>query len=385
MELTFFDSLLILLFAVVSIVVVCQRIKFPAIIGYIIIGVLLGPHVLGVVPETEFIRDIAEFGVVFLMFTIGLEFSTSKMLKLKHLVFGLGGAQVVLTFLITTVIGVWVSMTWTEAVVVACIVAMSSTAIVSKQLTDQNELTSTHGQKAISILLFQDLAVIPFIILITSFGDATHSLGQSLFYSLLKALVAIGVIIVFGRWVLRPVFHYVDKFKSLELFTLNVLLVTLGSAWLTHQLGLSLVLGAFMAGMMLGETEFRNKVEAEIRPFRDILLGLFFVTVGMLFDMSAIAEIWPWVLLLLTALTLFKIVLIAILSYLPERNRDSAIRTGLVLAQGSEFGFALLTLAMRENLLPVLYGQVVLGALLFSMLLAPIIIRYNAKITKLIK
>lgn len=380
MELTFFDSIFILLIAVVFIVVICQRIKFPAIIGYILIGGLLGPHVMRIVPEMKFIHEIADFGVVFLMFTIGLEFSISKMLKLKHLVFGLGSAQVILTFVLTAIIGTWVSMTWTEAVVVACIVAMSSTAIVSKQLTDQNELRSAHGQQAISILLFQDLAVIPFFILISSFAINEHSIGHSLLLSLGKAVIAMSIIIAVGRWVLRPIFHTVAQLESLELFTLIVLLVTLGSAWLTHKMGLSLALGAFLAGMMLGETEFRHQIEATIRPFRDILLGLFFITVGMLFDLSVIAEIWPWVLLLLTALTLLKILLIGFLSYFPERKVDTALRTGLVLAQGGEFGFALLTLAMSENLLPILYGQVVLGALLFSMALTPIIIRYNEKI-----
>ena len=380
MELTFFDSILILLITVVSIVVVFQHFKFPAIIGYIIIGVLLGPHVLHVVPDTEFVRNIAEFGVVFLMFTIGLEFSISKMFRLKNLVFGLGGAQVALTFLVTNLIGVWLGMTWTESVVVASIVSISSTAIVSKQLTDQNELRSAHGQQAISILLFQDLAVIPFFILISGFGVVDYSVGNSLLLALGKAVIAMGLIAAIGRWILRPVFHEIAQLESLELFTLIVLLVTLGSAWLTYRLGLSLALGAFIAGMMLGETEFRHQIEATIRPFRDILLGLFFVTIGMLFNLNITTEIWPFVLLLLAALTIFKILLIGFLSYFTERKADSALRTGLVLAQGGEFGFALLTLAMSESLLPPLYNQVVLGALLLSMALAPIIIRYNEKI-----
>lgn len=384
MDLSYFNSLLILLLAVVLTVIVCNRIKFPPIIGYIIIGLFLGPNVLAVVPETTVIRTISEFGIVFLMFTIGLEFSMSKMLKLKRLVFGLGSLQVILTSSITTVVGRGFGLSWKEAIVIGCIVAMSSTAIVSKQLTDQNELTDDHGIKAISILLFQDLAVIPFFILISSFGPAQFSIASVLMLALVKAIIAISIIIVVGRWILRPVFETVAYLESLELFTLIVLLVTLGSAWLTNELGLSLALGAFLAGMMLGETEFRHQIAASIRPFRDILLGLFFVSVGMLFNLKAVIMYWPWVLLLLSALILLKMILISVLSYLANRKVENALRTGLVLAQGGEFGFALLALTMSKNLLPLSYGQVILAGLLVSMALTPIVIKYNEKIAYLL-
>lgn len=384
MDLSYFNSLLILLLAVVLTVIICNRIKFPAIIGYIIIGLFLGPNVLAVVPETAVIRTISEFGIVFLMFTIGLEFSMTKMLKLKKLVFGLGSLQVILTSSITTVVGKGFGLSWIEAIVIGCIVAMSSTAIVSKQLSDQNELTDDHGIKAISILLFQDLAVIPFFILISSFGGTQFSITSVLLLALGKAIIAISIIIIVGRWILRPVFETVAYLESLELFTLIVLLVTLGSAWLTNELGLSLALGAFLAGMMLGETEFRHQIAASIRPFRDILLGLFFVSVGMLFNLKAVTTYWPWVLLLLTALILLKMFVISVLSYFSNRKIENSVRTGLVLAQGGEFGFALLALTMSKSLLPVSYGQVILAGLLLSMALTPIIIKFNERIAFLL-
>ena len=380
MDLNLFDTLIRILMIAVVVVILCKRLNLPAIIGYIAIGVVVGPHALGWVPDTEDTYALADFGVVFLMFTIGLEFSLTRMWRMKHLVFGLGGAQVLLTVLLTTLFGHWLSMNWQQSIVVACIISLSSTAIVSKQLVDQNELNSPHGKNAISILLFQDLAVIPFFILISSFIQQTDVMHWSMLFSIGKAFLLIMAMLGLGRWILRPLFREIAATESLELFTLSVLLVTLVSAWLTHRFGLSLALGAFMAGMMLGETEFRHQIEATIRPFRDILLGLFFITVGMLFNVKAIVVIWPWVLLLLAALTLMKVLIVSMICRYVEDNVPVAVRTGLVMAQGSEFGFALLTLAMMGQLLPVLYGQVVLGALLFSMGLAPLIIRWNEKI-----
>lgn len=382
MTVGFFDSLILILLAAVIAIVVCRRLRVPPTVAYIFIGMLVGSDALGWIPNVEATHTIAKFGVVFLMFTIGLEFSLTKLITMRRVVFGLGTAQVVLTTVITTFLGHWLGMTLQQALIVGCIVAMSSTAIVSKQLVDQNELGSPHGQNAIAILLFQDLAVIPFFILIGSFSFGAHALNITMLMALGKTVLAIATILGIGYWLLRPLFREIVVSESLELFTLSVLLVTLSAAWLTYKLDLSLALGGFVAGMMLGETEFRHQIEATIRPFRDLLMGLFFITVGMLFEFQHIAVIWPWVLLLLTALTLFKVVLISALTYLMSRNMDVSLRTGLILAQGGEFGFALLTLAMSDKLLPDLYGQVVLGALVFSMALAPLMIRFNDLIVR---
>ena len=380
----FFDTVNIILLLAVVVVVVFRRLKIPPIIGYLVAGILIGPHGFSWVQDRDDIRELADFGVVFLMFMIGLEFSLRKLVRMKHLVFGLGSAQVILTTLITSLMGYLLGMSWPQAVTVGCIVAMSSTAIVSKQLSDQHELTTPYGNNAISILLFQDISVIPFFILIASFAGREQAFALPLGWALIKTVVAFLVILAAGKWIMRPLFREIAAQHSLELFTLSALLVTLGASWLTYHLGLSLALGAFLAGIMLGETEFRHQIEATIRPFRDILLGIFFVSVGLLFDIRALPALWYWILLLLFALVILKAMLIASLNMLTRIGYKNAMRTGLILAQGGEFSFALLSFALYNKVLPPLYGQVVLGALLFSMALSPLIIRYNAAITNFI-
>lgn len=382
MDFGVFDTLIIVLAIAVVVVVLCRYLKIPSIIGYIIVGMISGPNIMGWLTDTDRIQAIAEFGIVFLMFTIGLEFSLKRMIKMRHLVFGLGSAQVLLTAVITAFCGHWLTLTWDQAITLGCIVALSSTAMVSKQLVDQNQLHSRPGHQAISILLFQDLAVIPFFILISSFSSSAHSISIPLLMALGKTMVTIILILGLGRWIFRPLFKQIASGQSQELFTLSVLLVTVASSWVTHQLGLSLALGSFMAGMMLGETEFRHQIEASIQPFRDLLLGLFFISIGMLFDIAKISEIWTWVLLLFCALSLLKIVVIAALSRVMGSEWRVAFRTGLILAQGSEFGFALLALSLQEKLFSEEYGQVILGALLLSMMISPFLIYFNKSIAK---
>ncbi|MGH8402442.1 MAG: monovalent cation:proton antiporter-2 (CPA2) family protein, partial [Gammaproteobacteria bacterium] len=285
MEHTTLRSILILLAVAVLAVVLVRRMKLPAVIAYLFTGFLVGPHVLGWIPDTADTHDLAEFGVVFLLFTLGLEFSLPKLLVMRKAVFVLGGAQVLLTTLGAGIIAWLFGAKIPVAIVLGGVFAMSSTAIVVKQLAEQNELNLQHGRLAIAVLLFQDLAVIPLLILIPGL---THGIGPQfagqLLLTFVKGALAVIVILAFGRWLLRPIFHQIAGARSAELFTLAVLLVTLAASWSTAALGLSLALGAFLAGMMLAETEFRHEVEADIRPFRDILLGLFFVTVGMLIN-----------------------------------------------------------------------------------------------------
>jgi len=381
---SYLNDILILFTAAVVVVVLFLRLRLPPILGYLSVGVLMGPYGLGLIADTGHTRAFAEFGVVFLLFTIGLEFSLPLLIRMKGAVLGLGGSQVVLSTAITAAVASYLGLSLENAVVLGGVVAMSSTALVTKQLREQVELHSRHGRNAVGILLFQDLMVIPFLILVASLSVPTvetpvvavvTALGQGLF--------ALVVILALGRWVLRPVFRGVAQFRSTELFTLTALLVTLGAAWITHRFGLSLALGAFVAGMMLGETEFRHQVEAEIRPFRDVLLGLFFITVGMLLNVHLLPQVWIWVLLLLAALVFFKLLLVVGLCRLAGWDTAVALRTGLVLAHGGEFGFAILALALSANLLQADFGQVVLAALLFSMALAPLVIRFNGRLAAL--
>lgn len=375
------EIILAVIFSALFVTVVFRQLRLSVILGYLLVGALVGPHALGLVPDSNILDAIAEFGIVFLMFTVGLEFSLPKLFSLKKPVFMIGTMQVVSTIIITSLIGKLLGMTTLSALTVGSIVAMSSTAIVVKQLHDQNELHSNFGLNAVGILLFQDLAVIPLIILIAGLANSTpDKLIYILMWALLKGLIAILLIFVVGRWLLKPIFHLISRTRTIELFTLTVLLVTLTAAWLTHALGLSYALGAFLAGIMLAETEFRHQIEVEIRPFRDILLGLFFVTVGMLTNISTWHATWIWISLLVFALLIGKMALITLISYFSNNNTSDSLRTGIVLAQGSEFGFAILTIALTNKILPPDYGQVVLAALIISMAISPILIRFNKRI-----
>jgi len=381
MEYSYLNDILILFTAAVAVVVACLFLRLPPILGYLSVGVLMGPYGLAWIADTENARAFAEFGVVFLLFTIGLEFSLSQLIRMKSTVLGLGAAQVLLTTMITAGIAFYLGFQIESALVLGGVVAMSSTALVVRQLTDQVELHSHHGRNAVGILLFQDVMVIPFLILAATPLDTVDEMPVlSVALALGEGAIALIIILVLGRWVLRPLFHAIAGFRSAELFMLTALLVAMSAAWLTHHMGLSLALGAFVAGMMLGETEFRHQIEAEIRPFRDLLLGLFFITIGMLLNIQLLPELWTQVLLLLVLLLVFKLVLIGGLCRLAGWDNAVSLRTGLVLAHGGEFGFAILAPVLAAGTWPAESSQVVLAALLISMGLAPLLIRANGSI-----
>ena len=382
MQFNMIESFLIILFVALVITVIFRHLKIPIILGYVIVGILVGPHVFGWLANTEVIKNLSEFGVVLLMFTVGLEFSFSKLFSLRHAVFVLGSLQVVISVLLTMIIGIVFKIPVISALVIGCIVAMSSTAIVIKQLSDQSELDTQHGKNAIGILLFQDVAVIPILIFIAT-GSNTNSFWITLLFSLFKSISAIAIIVILGQWILKPLFRIIEKTKTIELYTLSVLFVVIGSAWLTHILDLSFALGAFSAGIMLAECEQRHKIKNEVRPFRDLLLALFFISIGMLVNITAWAKSWFWILLLLSGLMIAKALLIIILTKLSKYSWRTSIKTGMILAQGGEFGFAILTLALTHHLLPTDWGQSILAALMISFAFAPAIVHHNASLTKL--
>lgn len=378
-----FEGILILLAVAVLLVALARRLHLPPILGYLFVGVLVGYPGLPWISMSADTHLLAEFGVVFLMFTIGLEFSLPKLLTMRNTVLGLGGAQVIISTVVAGVLAWWLGMTPQGAFVVGGIMAMSSTAIVIKQLTDQGEINSRHGRLSVGILLFQDLAVIVFLVIIpTLASQAEGSLIVPLAWALLKGALVIFLLWAIGHWLQRPLLRYIAARHSSELFMLTVLLLTLSAAWITQQAGLSMALGAFLAGMVIGETEFRHQVEADIRPFQDVLLGLFFITVGMRLDLTILPAIWHWTLLLLLAMVLFKTVLITALSRLTGAEPGVALRTGLSLAQGGEFGFVLLSLALGYGLMDGQASQIVLAAVLLSMVLSPLLIHYNGALAK---
>jgi CPA2 family monovalent cation:H+ antiporter-2 len=374
------QPILILLGAAVLTVVACRSVALPPLLGYLVVGVGLGPHALGVVADSAQTRELAEFGVVFLMFSIGLEFSLPKLSVMRREVLGLALSQVGATGLLALALASASGASWQAGLAIGGAVAMSSTAVVSKLLAERMELDTTHGRAILGVLLAQDLAVVPLLIVVPELGRPAAESGAALALALAKAAAVLAVLVFAGPRVMRAWFGVVARRRSTELFVLNVLLVTLGMAFLTGLAGLSHALGAFLAGMLISETEYRYQVEEEIKPFRDVLLGLFFVTVGMLLDLRLLFdELWL-VGLLLALLVGVKGALIAGLARAFGAAPGAALRTALALAQGGEFGFVLLAQAGAAAVVPDALLQALLAAMILSMIATPFLIGASDRI-----
>jgi CPA2 family monovalent cation:H+ antiporter-2 len=374
---------LVLLGMSVITVAAFRRFNLPPILGYLFVGILVGPGSFDLLEPDINVHLLAEIGVVFLLFSIGLEFSLAQMISMRSAVLGLGTTQVVLTTLIGMAAALAFDMMWQAALIIGGALALSSTAIVAKQLTEQLEMQSRHGRLALGTLLFQDLAVVPFLVVIPIFASGDNSiLTGELLFALAKATAAFIIMTALGRWVLRPALHFVASAHSSELFTLAVLLIALSAAAITYQMGLSLVLGAFLAGIMLSETEYKHQIEIDIRPFRDVLMGLFFITIGIEFDITMLPQVWLETLVYLFILLFIKAGIVVGIVLIMRYEIGVAVRTALVLAQGGEFGFALMALALNRTLLGHEETQSVLAAIIISMIVAPILIRENGNIVK---
>ncbi|MFZ4480218.1 MAG: cation:proton antiporter [Rhodoferax sp.] len=380
-------TLFYLLAAVLG-VVVCRSFKLPPMLGYLVVGVVIGPNALALAKNADGVRHLGEFGVVFLMFVIGLEFNLAKLRAMRNHVFGLGFFQVLLTMLGATAAalglarmapGLW-AMGWQTALALSSALAMSSTAIVVKLMTERLEMESEHGKRVMGILLFQDLAVVPLLVLIPALGATGEHLLETMVIAGLKATLLIALLLVGGPHVIRWWLTLVARRKSEELFVLNLLLITLGLAWLTELAGLSLALGAFIAGMLVSETQYKQQVETEIRPFHDVLLGLFFISIGMMLDWRLVLERWPLVLLLITLPVLFKAAVVTLLARVLGATAGVSLRTGLYLAQAGEFGFVLLTLSQNHALVPPELLNPILASMVLSMLATPFIILYSNRL-----
>jgi CPA2 family monovalent cation:H+ antiporter-2 len=388
---TTLEVVLLYLVAAVAGVVAFRSMKLPPMLGYLVVGVVIGPNALALARDSAGVRYLAEFGVVFLMFVLGLEFNLPKLRSMRTLVFGLGLSQVVLT-VVGAVLGhfllLWLfsftlrpwELGWQGAIVLGGAIAMSSTAIIVKLMAERLELDSEHGRRVLGILLFQDLAVVPLLVIIPALGAGTEDLAWSLGLALVKAVGLLTVLLVGGQKVMRWWLTLVARRKSEELFILNLLLVTLGLAWLTEHAGLSLALGAFVAGMLVAETEYKHQVETDIRPFHDVLLGLFFITIGMKLDWRPVIDQWLLVLLLTTVPLVVKFALIALLARLFKAGPGTSLRVGLYLAQAGEFGFVLLTLGADRGLIAPQWMSPVLAAMVLSMLAAPFLVMHADRI-----
>lgn len=374
--------IVVLLVVSVGTVAAARALKLPPLVGYLVVGLLLGPHALALAPDTDVTRWLAEIGVVFLMFSIGLEFSLPKLRAMRSLVFGLGGLQVGFTVL-AVVAAVLLTqdlhgMGWQAGVALGGAMAMSSTAMVMRLAADRGEIESPHGRPVVGVLLFQDLAVVPLLVLIPALAgigaDGGQGLSTALGLAFGKSVLVLAVALLIGQRVVRPWLTLVARRKSQELFTLNVLLMTLGLAWITEHAGLSLALGAFLAGMLISETEFRYQVEADVKPYRDVLMGLFFISVGMLLDFKVVAQQWALIAALVVGPMIFKFALISALAKVFRVANGPSLKTGLWLCQAGEFGFVLLDPAGLSGIIPAEILQPIQAAMVISMLLASFII-----------
>ncbi|HDX8352277.1 TPA: cation:proton antiporter [Aeromonas dhakensis] len=369
-----YADVLILLLAAVLLVAIFRRLGQPVILAYLLAGVVLGPHGAAVITGQSIMQTIAELGIVFLMFSLGLEFSLPRLIAMRRLVIGVGGLQVLLTSLLFFAIAWWWGLSLAQALVVSGTLALSSTAVVIKQLGDQKQLHTRRAQLGVSVLLFQDLAVVPLLVMIPILARPEiqgSALLAEIAWATLKGLFALLSLLAVGKWLLPLLFHEVARARSDELFVLSTLLVALLAASLTQWMGLSMALGAFLAGMMLGESHYRHQLEVDIRPFRDVLMGLFFITIGMTMDWQRVALDWWLVALSVPALILFKSLLVLLAGRLMGERKRDAMAAGIMLSQVGEFGFVLLALANHHGLLDHRLVSLLIGIGVTSIAMTP--------------
>ena len=378
-----FSEIFSLLAIAVVLVWLFKRLNLPPILAYLSAGVLAGPHALGWITDYQEIHLVAEFGIVFLLFSLGLEFSIPKLVAMRHIVFGIGTAQMLITSGIIIAIVLFYTPHFATAFSIGTLLALSSTAIVVKQLSESGELHTRRGQLAIGILLFQDIAVVPLLITIPLLGGgAEQNLMLALALALTKGAFVCALLWAVGKWLLPRLFNEVAQLRTDELFVLTTLLVTLFAAGLTHVFGLSMALGAFLAGIMLGESQYRHQLEADIRPFRDILMGLFFVTVGMQLDMVYVLYNAYWIILAVVGLILVKAFLIKQVAHAMGETAKDAWSAGLMLCQMGEFGFVLIALALQHQLIESSYASLLISIGVLSMALTPYLIDHNQSLAK---
>jgi CPA2 family monovalent cation:H+ antiporter-2 len=380
---SFIEELLIILGVSLVATILFRRFRLPAIVAYIVVGAISGPHLFGWIADPHDFSMIAEFGVAFLLFSIGLEFSVSNMLKLKFAVFGLGTAQVLACSVIFAIAVYLWGTTINAAVLIAGALALSSTAIVIRELGELQQFSSRFAQLSIGILLFQDLVAVVFLILVPVMSGASGpDFGAMLLATLGKGLLFFFALMATGKWLLPLIYQEVARVHSDEIFGLSTLVIALITAWLAHAVELSMALGGFVIGMMLSESSFKHQIIIDIRPFKDVLLGLFFVTVGMNIDLSLLAEYGTRILLFTAGLVILKALIIAMVVRLAGEPGPVSLRIGLTLAQAGEFGLALITLASLNGVIPPEQASFIILIAVLSMLLSPALIRNSKLITE---
>ncbi len=375
------EFVLLMLGTAVIGVLVFRYSKLPSILGYLAVGVAVGPYAMGLVSDARPLRSLAEFGVVFLMFTVGLEFSFKQLMVMRKIVFGLGFAQVsasvIIAIIISGIMAIFIpesGMSWQAAFAIGGAWALSSTAIVTKMLADRMELETEYGRRVLGILLFQDIAVVILLMIVPSLASNSDNIWMDIGLTLAKIVFALGVMFFIGKRLMHRWMSIVAGTGSQELFMLNLLLMTLGAAWITETIGLSLELGAFIAGMLIAETRYKIEVDTDIRSFRDVLLGLYFITIGMMLNLWLVRDRW-WVILIMVVCTfIFQFGVTVIVTHFWGASKGVSIKVALVLSQASEFSFVLINQAANYKMIEPWFYQATLASMVVSMLMAPFVI-----------
>lgn len=376
------ESIIYLLAAIIS-VPISKRLGFGSVLGYLAAGIIIGPFGFGLIHEPQHILHFAELGVVFLLFIIGLELKPSRLWIMRKMVFGLGTAQVLVSALVIGFLAWLYGLSATTSAVIGLILALSSTAFVLQMLAEKKQLTSHYGRAAFSILLLQDLAVIPLLAILPLLGVKAVMAGGFDVTGAGIGVATIAALIIGGRFLLKPTLHMVAAAGIPELFTATALLVVIGAALLMEVAGMSMVLGAFLAGMLLADSEYRHQLEADIAPFKGLLLGLFFIAVGMSVNINLLLEVPAKILLFVAALMLAKaLVLIPLARLFGMCDWRNALSLAAVMSQGGEFAFVLFAVATRERLIPAALIDELILAVAVSMLLTPFVYLLNERLGK---
>ena len=367
-----FISILSLMAIAVLMVWFFKRISLPPILAYLVAGVVTGPELLKLFTNPDDMHLAAEVGIVFLLFSLGLEFSLARLVAMRRLVFGLGTAQMCLSTVILAAICLLFGFSLIPALIIGASIALSSTAIVIKTIDEQGKLNTQRSQLAVSVLLFQDIAVVPLLIIIPLLNATSQtSIGAAILMSLVKGIVVVAVLLSVGKWLLPRIFNEIAKTKTDELFVLSTILIALLAAGITYAFGLSMALGAFLAGMMLSESQYRHQLESDIRPFRDILMGIFFVSVGMKLELGVLMSELHIILLGLAILVVVKVIVVRLSAWLSQVNGEDGWAAGFKLAQMGEFSFVIIALALDNQLISKEQSSILVCMGLFSMAITP--------------
>lgn len=378
-------EVVILLCAAVLIVATFRIIRLSPVLGYLVAGTIIGPFGMSFIKDVETTAGIAEFGVIFLLFLIGLELSIDRLRSMRTHVFGFGGAQMILTGSLLALCFMLLGENQQTAVIVGSGLALSSTAIVLQVISEQNEKSSQVGRLSLAALILQDLAVIPLLVLVSLLVSPEKSLIEASLDAAMKAAICLTLIFVAGRMLLRPLFRFIASLEHTELFSATTMLVVLGVAMLTSAAGLSPALGAFMAGLLVAETEFKPQVEADIMPYKGLFLGLFFMTVGMSLNLDMLIDKFLGIIGLTVALMAIKSLIIVALCRIFGFSLSSAIHTGLLLSQGSEFAFVLFSIAGKNAIINNELAQMLMVVVTLSMALTPLVAQLGKKIATVLE